>query len=164
MQHINHHGFPVIDPPGPPTFITLVREWIREDPILNCHIHLVDWTEGTYVQTNCKAPQRKLEYGYTLALFPNGEWYAPAGTGKSDDPSKIKIFYHDDSHKFQTRGYLRREDPLFFEKLRENLILSHDIIQDVTNCMIKYTFEETKKDREAATNQNWWEKEKGKDL
>lgn len=162
MTHTNSDGVPIKYPQGPPTFITLLKEWLKEDPDLRDHVYLVDWNEGTYIQTRCGSTlQQKLEHGYALALFPNGVWYAPSGTGKSDDPGKISVFYHGDDAP-RIRGYLRREDPLFFDKLRENLIIAHDGIQDVTSCKIKYTYDEIRQDRENATNQSWWEK--GRDL
>ena len=158
---MNSDGVPQNDPPGPPTLITLLKEWIKGDPILRPHFYLVDWNDGTYIETKCNfSLQQKLEHGYALACFPNGRWIAPATIPEGRDPHKIAVFYHGEEPRI--RGYLTKEDPLFFEKLREFLILGHDGLFEVTNCKIQYEFIETLSDREAAIRQPWWET--GRDL
>jgi hypothetical protein len=146
---MNSDGFPIKDPPGPPTFIALLKEWLREDPLLKPHFYLIGWEDGTYIHTRCNSSlQQKLEHGYALACFPRNEH-------EHKSWPKVTIFYHGEEPR--VRGYLKKEDPLFFDKLREFLILGHDGLHEVTNCSIKYTYEETLHDRKKAINQNWWE-------
>jgi hypothetical protein len=155
MHYVGWDGSPIGDPQGPPTFITLLKEWLREDPTLRPHFYLVGWEDGTYIQTRCNnSLQQKLEHGYALACVQN------EGHEIRKHPNTVSIFYHGDEPR--VRGYLRKEDPLFFDKLRSFLILGHDGLYEATNCKIKYEFIETLPDREAAIRQKWWED--GKDL
>lgn len=160
------HGQPGAEgPPGPPTLETLIREWVKEDPILRDHLFFTEYNEGTYIETRCdwsrKVNQHRypitggrpgnVHSGYSLALFPS--------EGSHD--KRIMIFYHGqgvgDEKAAKVRGYLRREDPHFIEKLRESIILEHDALFDITEYRIKWEFGETLSYREAADRQSWWQ-------
>lgn len=149
-------------PPGPITLVTLIREWIKEDPILSKHFFFTEYEEGTYLETRCdwshKINQHSVDpkhTGYSLALFPHERY-----TDK-----RVMVFYHGreyDEAFSRVRGYLKRENPHFIESLRKWLILGHDSLCDITKCKIKWEFGETLSDREAATRQPWWKD--GEDL
>lgn len=149
-----------------PRLIDLIREWVQGDPTLKPHFYFADWKDGTYLETCCNHPNAiSLKAGYALARFPVQE----------DPDRRVNIYYHgeDESYikadsvvgvtidpkKYQgakTRGYLKPEDPQFFTKLRDYIILGHDALSCVTNCKIRWEFGETLLDREAYAQQPWW--------
>lgn len=139
-----------------PTLKDLIVEWLREDPTLNAHFFYTNWKEGTYIETLCNHSERVAKHrysgGYSLALFPS----------QNDQDQRTLVYYHGIAElgklerDAKLRGYLTPEDPQYFQKLREFLILGHDGLFDVTNCKIKWEFGETLTDREQAHRQPWW--------
>jgi hypothetical protein len=121
-------------PPGPPTLTTLLREWVKEDPILNKHFFMADYNGGTYFLTMCNNSTLEVQAsGYAIVWIPN----------EMSQDKRILIYYHGYGQVFgynhggKTLGYLRREDPLFIEKLRKLLVEGHDAIHKATNCKIE---------------------------
>lgn len=143
-------------PPGPPTLETLIRMWIEEDPTLKRHLYVNDqFTEGMYIETKC--PQNRIaDWGYGLALIPY--W--------RDPESRVILYYHGSkrsakSLQFQEggtkiKGYLRKEDPQFLQKLRDHLVRGHDVLYDRTECRIKWKYGDLLPDYEAYDRQTWW--------
>lgn len=140
-------------PPGPPTLLALIREWIEEDPTLKKHFHISrTWNEGCYIETDC-THKHILDGGWSIARFPPEE---------SED-KRIMVFHHgqrrynkENSDAVKVRGYLKREDPQFLEKLRDFMVRAHDAISDRTNCRIKYEFGDLLPDYERYERQDWW--------
>lgn len=163
-------------PPGPPTLKELLTEYIKSDPTLNEHFFFTNWKEGVYIETLCNWGERNLRKrnsgGYSLALLPHQENLESSG-----NLNRVTIYYHGfdrmrenkgdltlslDDQGAKVRGYLKAEDPQFFTKLRDFLILGHDGLYRETNCKIKWKYGETLPDREEAARQPWWQD--GEDL
>ena len=132
---------PDIEDEGPPTLADLLRKWWQEDPILHQHLFLSVYQEGTYFESCC--PENLKHSGYALALIP----------AETETDQRVTLFIHGQRNKsgrkyyitycgLKVKGYLRREDPQFFKKLKRSLIKSHDAIYSITKCKIKWEFGE----------------------
>lgn len=143
-----------IGEPGPPTLEALIREWVKEDPILSKHFFFTTWTEGTYIETRC--PFTYTQPGWSLAMLPNEE----------ETDKRVMILYHGlrskvgetllGDYSAKLRGYLKKEDPKFIEKLRYFLVRGHDALQKETGCKIKWKFGDVLPDIEEHERQQWF--------
>ena len=139
-------------PPGPPRLIDLIREWIKEDPTLKQHFYFMSYKEGTYIETYCNHSLEQKMGGYSIALIPT----------QADPDRRVAVYYHgtrpEGSHRTsKVKGYLKAEDPQFFQKLRERLIIGHDMLFDLTECRIQWNYGDLLTEAEEYARQKWWE-------
>lgn len=144
-------------PVGPPTLIALIREWIQEDPTLSKHFYFVEYKDGTYIETRCDWGSKQDTRRWPISNDHSG-WSVGMVPVEDNPDKRVIIYYHANDDGMRIRGYLRREDPLFFTKLRDFMVLGHDGLFHRTDCKIKWEYGETLSDREEAARRAWWER------